>query len=82
MQRIDDIEQAFGVFDDQVVSTDENRFRMRREELFTIRSANDERARPGQLLANDVSIHRSFVNPGERPVKRGVRRIPWVRMLV
>jgi hypothetical protein len=57
VEGINDVQQPLLVLDDDVVAPHENELGVGHKELLAVRSANDKRAAPGELLPNQLPIH-------------------------
>lgn len=57
VQRVEDIDSALLLFNDNMVLAYENEFRVWNEVLFTVRSSNDSRSNSAKGLTDKVSIH-------------------------
>lgn len=57
MQRINDIHDAFGILDDEVMTPDHDELRVGHGVFLAIRSADDKRAGSPDLFPDKLSIH-------------------------
>ena len=60
MHRINDVQQSLRVLNDEIVMADEDKFGVRHDVFFAVRSANGEWPTASQLLSNKHAIHALF----------------------
>lgn len=57
VKRVDNIEKAVQLFDDNVALCDHDEFRMRYWVFLPVRCADEERADAGEMLSNELGVH-------------------------